>query len=255
MRFALLGSGSEGNALVVQAGRTTVLLDCGFSLGETLQRLARLGLAAEDVQAVVVSHEHGDHLSGVARLARKYRLPVYLTHGTLRAGRMALAELDTLIEIDAHGPFAIGDLEVQPVVVPHDAGEPVQYVFGDGQRRLGVLTDTGYVTPHIRAMLDGCAALVLECNHDTDMLARGDYPLRLKQRVAGSYGHLSNAAAAELLASLDQRPLQHVVAAHISRKNNTPQLAAQALSQALDCSAEWIAVATQEEGLAWRELR
>ncbi|MBI3902891.1 MAG: MBL fold metallo-hydrolase [Nitrosomonadales bacterium] len=254
MRFASLGSGSEGNALVVQAGRTCVLMDCGFTLSETEVRMARLGLTANDISAIVVTHEHGDHIAGVARLARKHAIPVWLTHGTRQAQGAAWDDLPQLAEISPQHSFSIGDLQVQPYAVPHDAAEPVQYVFSDGAKRLGVLTDTGYATPHIEAVLSGCDALVLECNHDAAMLAGGDYPYSLKQRVGGRYGHLNNAEAAALLARLDNRHLQHVAAAHLSRKNNTRELAVAALSAVLGCKQDWIAVATQKEGLDWREI-
>jgi phosphoribosyl 1,2-cyclic phosphodiesterase len=253
MRFALLGSGSEGNALVVQAGRTSVLLDCGFSLSATVARLSRLGLSPESLHGIVVTHEHGDHISGVAKLARRFSIPVWLSHGTLRAQSAAFAGLG-VTEIDTHSAFAIGDMEVQPYPVPHDAGEPVQFVFGDGAKRLGVLTDAGHATPYIEATLGGCDALVLECNHDAGMLADGDYPYHLKQRVGGRFGHLSNDDAGALLRRLDSSRLQHIVAAHLSRKNNLPELAVRALSGALGCAADWIAVATQDEGLDWREI-
>lgn len=253
MRFAVLGSGSEGNALVVEVNQTRVLLDCGFSLGETLARLARLGLQAGQLAGIVVTHEHGDHISGVARLARKFNLPVWLTHGTLRTQNAAFAGL-SIIEINPHLAFAIGDVQVQPYPVPHDAAEPVQYVFSDGERRLGVLTDAGCATPHIEAILSGCHALVLECNHDARMLAEGDYHYRLKQRVGGRYGHLNNADAAELLGRLDNSRMQHIVAAHLSRKNNDVGLAVEALCGVLCCTRDRIAVATQEQGLDWREI-
>lgn len=253
MRFALLGSGSEGNALVVQVGQTRVLLDCGFSLTETISRLARLDLQAKDLSGIVVTHEHGDHISGVARLARKFDLPVWLTHGTLRTQNPTFAELP-VTEINPHQPFSIGEVRVQPYPVPHDAAEPVQYVFSDGMRRLGVLTDAGSSTPHIEATLSSCHALVLECNHDARMLADGDYPYSLKQRVGGRYGHLSNADAAVLLKRLDTGRLQHIVAAHLSSKNNLAELAMEALSGALGCAPGQIAIATQEQGLDWREI-
>jgi phosphoribosyl 1,2-cyclic phosphodiesterase len=253
MRFALLGSGSEGNALVVQVGQTRVLLDCGFSLSETLSRLARLDLQPEQLNGIVVTHEHGDHISGVARLARKFELPVWLTHGTLRAQSAAFAGL-SITGINPHLAFAVGDVQVQPYPVPHDAAEPVQYVFSDGTRRLGVLTDAGSATPHIEATLSGCHALVLECNHDAGMLADGDYPYSLKQRVGGRYGHLNNADAAALLGRLDNSRLQHIVAAHLSRKNNMAELAVAALSGVLGCAPDQVAVATQEQGLDWREI-
>jgi phosphoribosyl 1,2-cyclic phosphodiesterase len=253
MRFALLGSGSEGNALVVQAAGTSILLDCGFSLSETVARLARLGFDPQSLNGIVVTHEHGDHISGVARLARKFSIPVWLTHGTLRAQSAAFAGIP-VSEINIHGKFAIGDMEVQPYPVPHDAGEPVQFVFGDGAKRLGVLTDAGHVSPHIEATLSGCDALVLECNHDAGMLADGDYPYHLKQRVGGRFGHLNNDDAAALLGRLDNGRLQHIVAAHLSGKNNRPELAIRALSGVLGCAENWVAVATQDEGLDWREI-
>lgn len=254
MRFALLGSGSEGNALVVEAGATRIMLDCGFSVSETSLRLARLQLDASQLHAIVVTHEHSDHISGVARLARKFSIPVYLTHGTLRANPAAFAGVPAVNEIDSHRSIEIGDIELHPFTVPHDAGEPVQFVFGDGSKRLGVLTDTGRSTPHIETMLSNCHALVLECNHDLDMLLGGEYPYHLKQRVAGRFGHLNNNEAAALLSALDNSRLQHIVAAHISRKNNTEARAVAALSAALGCEESWIAVATQDEGLSWREL-
>ncbi len=254
MRFASLGSGSEGNALVVQVGRTCVLMDCGFNLAETVARLARLGLAPGALSGIVVTHEHGDHIAGVARLARKYSLPVWLTHGTLRAQFKTLGSLPDVSEINPHDSFSIGEVQVQPYLVPHDAAEPVQYVFGEGAQRLGVLTDVGSSTPYIEQTLSGCAALVLECNHDAGLLANGDYPFSLKQRVGGRFGHLNNADSGQLLARLDNSRLQHIVAAHLSRKNNTPQLAVRALSTALNCSEDWVGVATQEDGFAWREI-
>jgi phosphoribosyl 1,2-cyclic phosphodiesterase len=254
MRFASLGSGSEGNALVVQAGQTCVLMDCGFSLADTVVRLSRLGLAADNLSGIVVTHEHGDHIAGVAKLARKHSIPLWLTHGTRQVHCKALDDLSGLTEISPHHSFSIGELQIQPYAVPHDAVEPVQYVFSDGAKRLGVLTDAGYATPHIEAMLNGCDALVLECNHDADMLTKGNYPYSLKQRVGGRFGHLNNADAAALLSRLDNRRLQHIVAAHLSRKNNTRELAVGALSAALNCGEKWINVATQLEGLGWREI-
>jgi phosphoribosyl 1,2-cyclic phosphodiesterase len=263
MRFSSLGSGSEGNALLVAAGMksagpgasyTQVLMDCGFGLQDTVRRLARLGVSPEELNGIVVTHEHGDHIGGVARLARKYNLPVWLTHGTLRAQAKAFAGIADIREIDPQLAFAIGDLEIIPYPVPHDAAEPVQFVFSDGARRLGVLTDTGCGTAHIEKTLSGCDALVLECNHDVELLMNGDYPYSLKQRVGGRYGHLNNQEAAGILASLDTTRLQHLIAAHLSRKNNTPELAVRALSVAAKCEESWVGVASQEEGFAWREI-
>ncbi len=253
MRFTVLGSGSRGNATLVEAGATTVMLDCGFSLVQLEQRLARAGKRPQDLSAVLVTHEHGDHASGVAALTRAHGVPVWATPGTARAAK--LTDLPTCREFDCHAPFAIGELELSPFPVPHDAREPCQFVFSDGARRLGMLTDVGASTPHIVANLSGCDALVLECNHDAALLAAGDYPPSLKQRVGGQHGHLSNAQAAALLAQLDGRRLQHIVAAHLSEKNNQPHLARRALAAVMNCDDEWIAVAGQEQGLAWRELQ
>jgi len=254
VRFSSLGSGSEGNGLLAATGQTLVLMDCGFGLQDTVLRLARLGVAPEQLSGIVVTHEHGDHIGGVARLARKFDLPVWLTHGTLRSQSKAFSEIENLHEIDPHQAFAIGDIEIIPYPVPHDAAEPVQFVFSDGARRLAVLTDTGCGTAHIEQMLSGCHALVLECNHDSDMLMNGDYPLSLKQRVGGRLGHLNNHEAADILSRLDVSNLQHLVAAHLSRKNNTPGLAVRALCGAINCEESWVGVATQQEGFSWREI-
>lgn len=253
IRFASLGSGSSGNALLVESANTRLLIDCGFGQRDTARRLGRLGLEPADLTGILVTHEHADHVGGVFGFARRHRLPVWLTYGTLVASSGDSAEADCRV-IDSHAPFAIGDLEVFPYPVPHDAREPVQYLFSDGDLRLGVLTDAGEATPHMREMLSGCDALVLECNHDAEMLAKSAYPASLKRRIAGRYGHLENQAAAGLLATLDRSRLQHIVAAHLSERNNLPQLAVQALAAVLGCADEWIGVAGQECGFDWRQV-
>jgi len=253
VRFASLGSGSEGNALVVEAGATRLLVDCGMAADETERRLARLDLTPDDLAGILVTHEHGDHADGVVPFARRHRLRVWMTHGTARAiGAERLADL-TLF--DSHAAFAIGDLEVHPFPVPHDACEPVQFVLGDGVARLGVLTDIGEPTRHVQAMLSGCDGLVLECNYDSALLAAGPYPPQLKSRIAGPLGHLANDAACALLAAIDRSRLKHLIAAHLSQINNRPELARGALCEALGCAPEWIGVAEQETGFDWRSLR
>jgi phosphoribosyl 1,2-cyclic phosphodiesterase len=254
MRFASLGSGSEGNGLVVEAGDTRLLIDCGFRLRDAAARLWRLGLAPESITAVLVTHEHTDHAGGVAAFARRYRVPVWLTFGTLDMLGEAFLRVPGICGFDSHDTFAIGMLEVRPFPVPHDAREPVQFVVGDGAHRLGVLTDIGTSTRHVEASLSGCDALVLECNHDLEMLAGGDYPWPLKQRIASRLGHLHNEAAAELLAALDTSRLRHVVAAHLSPQNNTPDKARAALAKALGCAPDWIGIADQQTGFAWRDV-
>lgn len=252
MRFASLGSGSRGNGLLVESADTCLLLDCGFSEREARRRLAELGRTPEQLSAILVTHEHSDHIGGVGALARKHGLPVWMTHGTCAAQRTG--ELPEVHFINSHEPFALDALEISPVPVPHDAREPVQFVFSDGARRLGVLTDIGSTTPHVSRSLDACDALVLECNHDEQLLARGPYPERLKQRVGGPQGHLSNRQSAELLARLDASRLQHLLAAHLSEKNNTPGHAVEALSTAIDCTPDWITVMRQDSVLQWREI-
>ena len=254
MKFCSLGSGSEGNALLVSAGQTLVLMDCGFGLRDTILRLTKFGVSPEQLSGIVVTHEHGDHIGGVARLARKFNLPVWLTHGTLRSQPKAFSGITQIQEINPHQAYVIGDIEITPFPVPHDAAEPVQFVFSDGARRLGVLTDTGSSTTHIEQTLNGCHALVLECNHDNDMLMKSAYPYSLKQRVGGRFGHLNNHEAANILTKLDTGNLQHIIAGHLSRKNNTPELAVLALCGALDCEESWVGVATQKEGFSWREI-
>ena len=254
MRFASLGSGSEGNGLLVESGATRILVDCGFRLSETVKRLGRLGLTPSDLAAVLVTHEHDDHVGGVARFARRYGLPVYLTYGTLMALGMRGSMMPRVSLIDSHSPFAIGDLEIHPYPVPHDAREPSQFVFSDGDRRLGLLTDTGDSTPHIERMLSGIDALVLECNHDLELLMNGPYPPTLKRRIAGRYGHLDNATAARLLAGIDCSRFQHFIAAHLSAQNNTPELARKAVCEALNCESSWVQIASQSAGLDWRQI-
>lgn len=254
MRFTSLGSGSRGNAWLVQKGSTLVMVDCGFGLAEITHRLARRGVAPEAVSAVVLTHEHSDHARGAIRFASRYGCALWMTHGC-RSQLAAAGELPKqtrLLKTDRC--WAIGDLELRPYPVPHDAREPVQYVISDGRVRLGMLSDAGHVTAHMRQCLDACDALVLECNHDVDLLRQGSYPPALKARILGRHGHLDNQAAACLLASLDTTRLQHVVAAHLSEENNNPDLARAALAGALGCRPEEIAVAEQAQGLDWRQI-
>ncbi|MDD2833659.1 MAG: MBL fold metallo-hydrolase [Methylotenera sp.] len=256
MRFASLGSGSAGNALVVEVNTTRLLLDCGFGIKETAHRLARLNLQVSDLTGIVLTHEHDDHAGGAFKFASRYHLPVWLTYGTFKMSERYLPKAHQLQLhiIDSHAAFAINDIHLQPYPVPHDAREPVQYVFSDGDHRLGVLTDVGRSTAHIEQQLKSCHALVLECNHDATMLQNGPYSWSLKKRVGGELGHLENSAAANLLAKLDHHSLQHVVAAHLSAKNNTPTLAKSALAKVLGCDASWIGIADQALGFDWRAI-
>lgn len=257
LRFRSLGSGSTGNATLVEAtsgGRTSrLLIDCGFSLRHLDARLARAGLAASDLDAVFITHEHGDHIGCAHALSKRDRLPVWMSEGTWLAtgardyaGRMHFA-------VDGCD-ITVGDLCVQPFTVPHDAREPLQLRCSDGARHLGVLTDLGHATPHVLERLAGLDALLLEFNHDSDLLAGSAYPAFLKQRVGGNYGHLSNAAAAAIATAVQHSGLRHVVAAHLSEQNNRPEIVRRAMAQALGTTEHEMLTATAAEGSPWLDV-
>ena len=254
MRFCCLGSGSEGNGLVVESESTRILVDCGFAVSDTVMRLARHGIEPESLTGILVTHEHADHFGGVPKFAARFDIPVWLTYGTLAAADGRLESVRSIHAFDSHEAFLISDIEVTPIPVPHDAREPVQFAFSDGERKLGLLTDIGIPTPFVAQSLSGCNALVLECNHDETMLANGDYPPALKRRIAGRQGHLTNDAAGDLLRAMDCSRLQHLIAAHLSKSNNTPALARTALAAAVNCTLDWIGIAQQVEGFEWRQI-
>jgi len=256
LRICSLGSGSGGNALVVEASdglfATRILVDNGFNLRQLRHRLARAQLALEDIDAVFVTHEHSDHVGGVAHLVRRTGLDVYCSAGTALAA--GLDESSCWRPLRADQVVELGPLAVAPFAVPHDAAEPVQFVFSDGDRRGALLTDTGDGSAIIVEALSGAHALLLECNHDAELLRTGRYPAFLKARIGGAFGHLSNAQAAAILGAIDRRRLGWVAAAHLSRTNNTPALAQQALAAVLGCARDEVAVADQDNGLEWRSV-
>ena len=252
VRFASLGSGSKGNATLIDNGITCVVIDLGFTIKETVRRLSRLGLMPQDVDAILVTHEHADHIHGVAGFARKFGTPVYLTPGTYRHKQMG--ELPFLNKINCHSSFEVGSLSITPVTVPHDAKEPCQYLVSSKGITIGILTDLGHITPHVRDKYRECDALLLECNHDVTMLQDGSYPYQLKQRVAGDYGHLNNVQAAELLDTINLERLRHLIISHISGENNLPNLAQDAVQPLLSGWTGSLLVASQEEGFDWISL-
>ena len=248
--FASLGSGSRGNATCVRMGEVLLLVDCGFSLRQTELRLERLEVRPADIDAVLVTHEHSDHASGVPALAVRYGIPVYATHGTCQSfAPDAFAGVSMGGTVQGGHAFSLKGVEVMPVTVPHDAREPVQFVFRDGSCQIGVISDLGCLTPHVLDRYQGCHGLFLESNHDREMLLRGSYPSRLKRRIAGDLGHLSNHQAGDFLAAV-ANPAMDVVIGHVSEQNNHP-----------DCLEEtfggWrgrvrsLEYATQKEGFHW----
>jgi phosphoribosyl 1,2-cyclic phosphodiesterase len=258
MRFATLGSGSRGNATLVEADGVRLLVDLGFSLRESERRLALLGVEPRGVQALLLTHEHADHGKGVAAFAVRHGVAVWTTPGTWRA--LGAPEVPVLRLISGHGGrvaldgMRVGGMQVLPYPVPHDAREPCQLVFESSGRRLGMLTDAGAVTPHMRDVLKDCDALILECNHDPDLLRQGPYPPVLQRRVGGGLGHLSNAQAADLLDGLPHAAIRTLLLAHISEKNNSPELVRAAIRGVGESLAERAWLAGQDAPGPWLEV-
>ena len=258
MRFCGLGSGSSGNATVVEArdGRRAhrVVIDCGFSLREFEARLARAGLRPDQLDAIFVTHEHGDHVGCALTLAKRCGIPLWMSRGTWHA--LGAPDLNGLLNVARDGEaITVGSLQLLPYTVPHDAAEPLQLRCSDGAAQLGVLTDAGSMTAHLTEHLRDCDALLLECNHDTQMLAESRYPPSLKARIGGRLGHLSNDTAAQILAQCLHAGLQHLVAAHLSEQNNRPHLARAALASACGANPLDIVVADPATGFDWLAIR
>lgn len=254
IRFKSLGSGSTGNATVVQVRGSTrlthLLIDCGLGIRQLDARLARAGMLAEQIDAIFITHEHSDHVGCARQLALRERIPVWMSHGTYSA--IGQPDFEGLLRIACDGvDFDVDGLQVRPFTVPHDAREPLQLTCADGERRLGVATDMGHASSHVLQQLAGCDTVLLECNHDEQMLAASAYPPFLKRRVAGAYGHLANTAAAAIAAALQAHGLKQVVAAHLSEQNNRPDLAREALAAALGCGTGDIRVADAGNGCDW----
>lgn len=253
LRFKSLGSGSTGNATVVEATGLVplrVLIDCGLGIRQLMCRLGEAGLQPEDINAVFITHEHGDHIGCARSLSLRYRIPVWMSGGTHAA--IGSPDFDGLLHTARDGKtIDLGGLQLTPFTVPHDAREPMQLSCTDGSAKLGVLTDLGHATAHVLAHLQGCDAMLLECNHDTDLLRQSAYPPFLKRRVGGEFGHLSNVAAAEIACAVMHSSFKHLVAAHLSQQNNRPELAQEALAAALGCNEDDIVVAGAHCGTPW----
>lgn len=254
MRFASLGSGSKGNATLVETETTCVMIDCGFSIKDVVRRLESLGKSPQDLNAILVTHEHSDHWKGVIPLAKRYDIDVYVTSGCLRAVGLDVSSYQGIKLIESDICFDIGDLKVHPATVPHDAREPVQFLFFNANHKLGILTDLGTVPPYISNLYRDCDGLIVEANHDIDMLAEGDYPRFLKDRVGGDWGHLNNEQTANLIGNLDQERVQHIVVAHISQANNDLNRVKKSIESVFSGAGE-IYYATQDQGFDWLQLK
>lgn len=255
MRCALIGSGSAGNASLVSAHDTHLLVDCGYSIKAFEERAETLDFDPSRLSGILVTHEHDDHVGGVAALARKYQIPVYCTRGTRVATEAREGPLENWQQISSHTSFKIGEIVIDPIPVPHDAREPSQFIFNHLDRRLGILTDLGSITLYVVKQYRTCDVLVLEFNHDPGLLAGSAYPARLKRRIAGDYGHFSNEQAQALLTAMQSSRLKHVIAAHLSERTNHPELVASCLDETIQGlgNVTW-SIAAQDRVMPWVEV-
>ena len=256
LRFRSLASGSSGNATLIEGSdglhRTRVLVDCGLGLRQLIARLAVEGIGPADLDGIFITHEHGDHIGCAPMLVARYGVPLWTSAGT--AQYAAFAGLESALNLVRDGQvFAIGGLQLHPFTVPHDAREPLQLRCTDGDRVLGLMTDIGHVTGHALAALAGCHALVLESNHDVELLAQSRYPDFLKRRVGGQHGHLSNVQAAAALGALHHDRLNTVVAAHLSERNNRPELVSRVFAAVLGCGEADVLLA-ERHGRGWLDV-
>ncbi len=247
--FCVLSSGSKGNATYISDGNTSILLDAGLSGIEIERRMQSRALRMEELDAIVVSHEHADHIHGVGVLSRRYRLPVHITRPTFEAGQRQLGKIEEPKYFQCGRSFYVGTLAIHPFSVSHDAADPVGFTIKNKDKKIGIATDLGIATRLVEEHLNSCALLVLEANHDLQMLEIGPYPWEVKQRVRSRLGHLSNEQSRDLLCNVLHESLQHVILAHISETNNEPEKAYDAVCAALsDASADnlQLTVACQE---------
>jgi len=241
-----LASGSRGNAIYLSDGATSILVDAGLSGIEIERRMRARKLCPERLDALLVSHEHADHIHGVGVLSRRYKLPVYMTGRTRRALPTSVGKIGDIRTFDSGMRFAIGGIRLEAFPVSHDASEPSGFLFSRNGLRIGLATDLGIPTALVKERLKGCRALILETNHDPRMLEEGPYPWPLKQRIKSRLGHLSNEASRDLLAALVHNGLSHVILAHLSQTNNCPEKALSAVAPALNGSRAELTVALQD---------
>jgi phosphoribosyl 1,2-cyclic phosphodiesterase len=247
LQVCVLASGSKGNAIYVGDGQTGILIDAGLSGIEIERRMTTAGIDIQSLKAIVVSHEHSDHIRGVGILARRYDLAVYITAETLAAAGQSLGRIARITNFEIGRSFAIDDLAIRPFATSHDASDPAGFTISQNGRKIGIATDLGIATAMVKQHLRACSLLVLEANHDPTMLAEGPYPWPLKQRIKSRSGHLSNQNSSDLLSELKHDGLCHVILAHLSETNNTPEKALAAVQKAIGGDdAIQLHVATQE---------
>ncbi len=252
IQYCSLGSGSKGNATLVAFGDTLIMVDCGFSLKESIKRLELKGIQPQQVKAILVTHEHADHIAGVARLSNRFSIPVWLSKGT--SLHKASQKIEDRHIFDSHQGFSIQQIAVEPIHVPHDAREATQFIFSTSVGKLGLLTDVGNITPHIINRYRLCDALLLEFNYDHQMLMQGAYPYSLKQRVSGEQGHLSNQQSFDFLNQIDAEQLAQLVIMHVSQENNSSSLISQLLESNSRFNHIEVEIASQELGFKWKSI-
>ena len=253
MRFCSLGSGSSGNSFIVQDNSSTLLIDCGFGLSETVTRLDRYGLKPDQLNGILLTHEHEDHVKGAFSFSNKYNIPIYLSHGTFKMCKKRINEnydIDFNI-ISGVKSFMINDIKVTPLIVPHDAREPFQYKFESKRKSIAIVTDLGFITKHLIKNLKEINGLVIEFNHDKSMLINSEYPQSLKDRVSGIYGHLENMESIKLLKSINYKSIKWIAAAHLSVKNKDKKLVRRLIYDATFKEQESIKIIDQAEGIDW----
>jgi phosphoribosyl 1,2-cyclic phosphodiesterase len=232
VRVCVLGSGSKGNCTVIATEKTRLLVDAGFSKRETLARLAAAGESANHFHAILISHEHSDHVNGLRVLASAFKAPTFITHGTYQA-LQGDKKLERLEYMAGGGKFMVGDIEVTPFAIPHDAADPLAFTFLAEGVKVGVVTDLGYIPEMVKQHVRGCHCLIFESNHDLEMLKMGPYPWHIKQRVMSRHGHLSNLTTAGFLTEDFDGAAQVLVLAHLSETNNHPEIARMTAAEAL----------------------